>query len=1204
MSLNSKTTLKIIDALCEGPIEGLVEHRKSVFLNETLITGKQLNEQTVKYMTKLGTGSQGPFNEGSSFKDRQTTIIQIGREVGSNYSERLDATGTKRKGEPDYGEGQVTQTLNNQEIDFVELVFTIPKLYCVAAEGLARGQLFFAQIKIELSIAGKDGVWNQVHIEVENQNKRNIIKGICTSPYQFKTQTIDVKQFGKGPYKIRVRKVKFTEPEDAFEISFNDFEDISKKTPIANKRADKLVWSSIVTGKYFGTAYPHTALVSLSLDSEEYSTLPARAYDIKGLKVQIPSNATVEKDGRLSFDSRVPFDGTLREDSVWTTCPVCCFFDLLTNKRYGAGDFIDADSVNWVDLIELAKYSNELVSNADGSVEARFALNTQIGSQAEAFSVLQDMASVFRGMLFWKSDNVQVAADHGELNNGDVPVVHIFNNSNVINGSFAYSGSSLKTRSTRVRIRYNDPDNFYKPNFVCIEDRALIAKYGVLEKSIVAFGCTSKYQAQRMGQWVLMSEKLHDETVTFSVGLEGLNVLPGQVFGVTDEMRTAGRYGGRLKRVNNSEKPPNVRLDQNAVIPSGVGKITIVQKDGTLETKDIVSVDGKKVEFETPLAQVPEDDALYAIFSASTPLIKYRCLAVTEGEDGSYNVIGVKHRDGIYEVVENQSSDLALAPTSIYGPAPDAPTTINIDFQSVDDGRNTINRATISWTRGLTGAVVVFKVRYKIGDGGNWIDTLTNNNFITVTTGLIPHQQLIVQVKSIGPRPDSKESGYTSFQRVIPVPGTSDPSGGKIFDDDTKRSPDGIFRPPLVQLPPDPEEVEVELFGLDQVILSWSPIADGQNLEAFVAVIRHAYETNGEGKWENSALLRKIEARTSSTVLPLLNGEYLVKFENAQKLRSKNAASALINVPDAIPRLNYLKINETPSYGKFNGEGIDVYYNDNYDGLILSGPGDFDGITKNINEWVYFVDGKQITVDEIIDFEPVTKGTYFFQYTVDLGGVFSVRIKRDLTAEGLYYSKLIDDITARIDSPEWGDFDGATPEDNTVKTYFQKSNEAETPGAVVLLENDDTLQYENNELVLQESDLIYEDWIPLENNAYVGRSFQFKAELSTDRPDQTPIIKRLGVTLQLERRVENSVVMESGLNGRHLEFDHPFFVGYNAEVAVGINALDMGPGDYYVVSNVTAEGFDIQFFGTANNGVPINRRFSYTAVGYGKRESI
>ena len=81
MALNSKTTLKIIDALCEGPIEGLVEtgsrEKKSVFLNETIVTRQQLTDKTVQFLTKEGTGTQGTFDEGSTFEDQQTTIINV-----------------------------------------------------------------------------------------------------------------------------------------------------------------------------------------------------------------------------------------------------------------------------------------------------------------------------------------------------------------------------------------------------------------------------------------------------------------------------------------------------------------------------------------------------------------------------------------------------------------------------------------------------------------------------------------------------------------------------------------------------------------------------------------------------------------------------------------------------------------------------------------------------------------------------------------------------------------------------------------------------------------------------------------------------------------------------------------------------------------------------------------------------------------------
>jgi predicted phage tail protein len=1199
MALNSKTTLKIIDALCEGPIEGLVKARQSVFLNETLITGRQFNEGTVQYSTKPGVRSQRTFNAGSTFQDRQTTIINVNEQIGSNYSEQLNAEGTLRKGDPDYGTGQITRTITDVDVDFVELIFTIPKLYCVAVEGLARGQLFFAQIKLELHICGADGVWNKVNIEVENQAKKNVIKGICTSSYQFKTQPIDLsrKKYGKGPYRIRVRKIEFDNPENAFEISFNDFVDIPKETLIASKRADQILWTSIIVGKKFGTAYPHTALVFLSLDSEEYSTLPARAYDIKGLKVKIPSNATVAKSGRLQFDNSVPFDGSLRTDKFWTTCPVCCFYDLLTNKRYGAGDFINQSNLNWVDLIEIAKYCNEQVEYVDDQgetqKEARFAINTVIGSQAEAFSVLQDMASVFRGMLFWKSDNVQIAADHGELDGGDVPAIHVFSNSNVVNGSFSYSGSSLKTRSTRVRVRYNDPDNFHKPNFICIEDRSLIDKYGVQEKSVVAFGCTSKYQAQRMGRWIMQSEKLHDETVTFSVGLEGLNVLPGQVFEVSDEMRFGTRLAGRIVGVSNDSTPPFVRIDQTASLPSASGnKLTVVLKDGTLETKDILNVSGDEVRLTSSYTQIPPDDALYAIKSDSAVLSKYRCLSVAEGEEGTYAVVGVKHVDGIYRVVESASSNLDLAATSIYGSEPDAPTDIKITFQQIDDGRNTTNRATVSWTRGLSGPVIAFKVRYKVGDGGNWINQITNNNSIDISTGLVPGKLLIVQIKAVGPEPDRKESAYSAlFSREIPVGGTSDPTGGITFDSDLERSPNGILKVESVLLPPDPEDVTIEAIGVDQVALRWGATANGQKLEAFVAVIKHSSKTDGTGSWSNSTVLRKVEARTTSVVLPLLNGEYLIKFQNEQNLRSANAVSALINVPDGIPRLNHEVIREDQLANEFGGDKAGVYYSQDYDGLILDGDASFDAISS-LADFTANIDSHFGT--------QLVRGEYFFRKTVDLGNKFSVRMQRVLTARGLYTSALIDDRSELIDT--WSDFDGDLPDDTNVEVYFRKSDLAATVSDFVNEDGADKILYEDNTNIEQDSDLVVEEWIPLENNVYVGRTFQFKAVLTTDHVDQTPIVDQLGVTLQFERRTENSGTIASGAASKAVLFEDAFYTDADTKVAVGITAFDMEAGDYFVIdpNTVTGSGFTITF---KNGSTVIDRNFQYTAIGYGTQQS-
>ena len=101
----------------------------------------------------------------------------------------------------------------------------------------------------------------------------------------------------------------------------------------------------------------------------------------------------------------------------------------------------------------------------------------------------------------------------------------------------------------------------------------------------------------------------------------------------------------------------------------------------------------------------------------------------------------------------------------------------------------------------------------------------------------------------------------------------------------------------------DPEEVTLEPVGKDQVILRWSPIANGQTLDEFVAVIRHSTTKTALASG-TSQTLRTVEARTTYAILPLLEGEYFVKFENNQKVKSQNAASAVIDLPDQLPLFN------------------------------------------------------------------------------------------------------------------------------------------------------------------------------------------------------------------------------------------------------------------------------------------------------------
>ena len=1150
MAFNSKTNLKILDLICEGPIEGLALGKTSVYIDETRYTNERFGDD-IKIEERLGAKDQEKFND-EFLLANDPQVVSINQPIGESYSEEVDSANlvTKRN----YGAGQLIRTITDSEVTDFQLVFSIPRLFCTGVEGIARGQLFPANIKFQVSVQSKGGGFVKKNFNPEGSLPSdeilggNVISGISTNGYQLKSKPIALE--GSAPWNIKVEKLEFDDPETAFEIRKSSFRDLPEDTSLQQGRADVLVWDYLITKKSSNLNYRNSACVALSISSEHYNSLPSRAYDVKGKKVKIPSNAAVREDGSLEFNSNVPFDGKLKEGLYWTTCPVSCFYDMLTDSRYGSGDFIDESNISWIDLIDIAKYCNELIAGSDGNTEPRFALNTTISSQADAYSVIQDLASVFRGMVYWRADTVQVAADHGNLDGTALNPLHVFTNSNVVGGGFSYSGSSLKTRSTRVLVRYNDPDNFYKPNNLIVEDRAALAKYGLQQREIVAFGCTSKTQAQRMGKWLMKSEEIEGETVSFAVGLEGLNVLPGQIFAVSDSMRQGVRISGRIVGATRN----TVYTDAAITSPSGTNdQLTVVLPDGRVQTKTVESIVGSRIDVSSPFDEPPVDGAVFALTDSSVANQKFRCLSVAEGDGGAYQITGVLHVDNIYDVIEGANSDLKFEDITVFDENPFAPRNLKIEFFDVTQNRNRFKQITISWQRGAQSSglpdqrTVSYDVEYKITDSGNFIKLNTTGLRVDIPANVSTEQTVHVRIRAVGPEP----------RRLVsePLTGEASPTADAITD-----TPGGG----VVEVrPPDISEIFIEPVGENQLILSWVVADTGQDLSEFLAVIRHSAKTDGTGEWYNANTLRKVEARTGSTTLPLLAGEYLIKLENAAGLRSVNEKSAVISLPESFPRLTVSTIREDT--GNFPGQMDGVHYDSTLDGLILDA-------------------GK-------------TAGTYYFSNIIDFGSKFSPLFQRILENDGIYRNSTFDDRLAFIDT--WTDFDGDIPDDIDVKLYLRASDAA--PAASTFqTEDGDVILLENGDNATRTSDTSFGEWVLFENTNFVGRQFQFKAVLTTASTDQTPVVKTLGAIAQLDQRVENSDLQSGSAAEISVSFDHNYYVSSSIKPSVAITAYSMADGDYFVIGEPTASGFTISF----KNGTSfVSRDFRYSAVGYGKVQS-
>jgi len=278
--------------------------------------------------------------------------------------------------------------------------------------------------------------------------------------------------------------------------------------------------------------HPGCAIIYSRFDARYFSAIPERSYNLRLLKVKIPINynpITKTYDGAWNGKFKL----------AWTDNPAWCFYDMITNNRYGLGKYIDKDLTDKWTLYEISKYCDELVSNGIGGLEPRFTCNLYINTREEAYKILNDMASIFRGIIYYSAGQILTSQDSPKK------PIYIFNNSNVIGGEFIYSDASRRARSTTVLVRYNDKNDNYKPAIEYVEDRQGILKHGIREKEISAFGCTSKTQARRIGKWLLVTDNEDTEMVDFRVGLEGYYIKPGDVISVYDQNRRNKIYAGR-----------------------------------------------------------------------------------------------------------------------------------------------------------------------------------------------------------------------------------------------------------------------------------------------------------------------------------------------------------------------------------------------------------------------------------------------------------------------------------------------------------------------------------------------------------------------------------------------------------------------------------------------------------------------------------
>ena len=597
----SKQAVRIVEIVSEGEVKGLVNGVQSVFLDNTPIQNKD-----------------GTYNFSNVEAEGRIGIQDQDILEGFNTSEKEISVGTQvRKNTP------LTRTVSDGKVSRLRLTLGVQSLFSQNDQGDTHGasvtmNITIGQRVIPLTINGKYSSQYLRQIEIDN--------------------------LPPTPFTVRVERID----ED------------SKSQRLQNNT----IWASYTEIIKTRLAYPNTALVGIKFDSDYFSSIPNRTYDVYGIIVQVPSNYNPETRAYNGI-----WDGTFK--TAWSDNPAWVLYDLLKNKRYGFGRRLGDFAVDKWALYNVAQYCDQLVDDGFGGKEPRFTCNAWITEQRQAYDVINDICSIFRAIPVWNGREFTVIQDR------PADPVWTYTNANVDKEGFTYSYSAMKARHNEIHVEYANAQNNYEKDVICVSDDDLIRRYGLNVKKVTAFGCTSRGQAYRTGRWILETEKLETRTVTFTVGAEGLMHVPGDIILVADNDYAGTQLGGRVRSVTDKV----VTLDREVPFKTGEQFLYYNQNAQVTGIKVIDVLDGNRI----VLDKAPTGLTEYGVWLRHGEKVQpqlYRALSIKEESKGKYTITALQHEPQKEAIVD---SGAHFEPVS-FSEVPDRYRIQNVDVAATDDG--------------------------------------------------------------------------------------------------------------------------------------------------------------------------------------------------------------------------------------------------------------------------------------------------------------------------------------------------------------------------------------------------------------------------------------------------------------------------------------------------------------------------------------
>lgn len=662
-SLRSNSVIHMIHVLSEGQIVGFSDSpMKDIIISDTPVQSETNDTDGSPLYNYNGIDFQ--FRAGTPDQDPVTGFAAAENEISVGAEVKF--------GKP------ITRSVTNTDADAVRITVTFPSTVDTdKSSGDSRKTTI--EYAVDIQPTGgqfyEAGHWTQTFKNTSAVQKSHRIQ-----------------LTGKGPWNVRLRRI----------TADSTTQYLQNGTTFAS-------FTEIVDGKF---TYPNVAYVALRAIADQFgNTSPTCKYRIKGRIIKVPSNYDPEARTYTGI-----WDGTFK--LAWSNNPAWCFYDMATNNLYGMG----RTKVDKWSLYRIGRECDVMVSDGKGGTEPRFTLNVTIKDQKSAMTLMDSLASAFRGMAYWgkdRSGSMLIATqDVAKSEDGQ----KFFGPSNIV-GTPRITGARAQDRHTVANVTWRDiSSNSPQSVIEQVKLNKAINALGWNETSVSPIGCTSQSQAQRYGHWILATEYTESESISFATGYEyAYDLAVGEVIRVHVDWRQTANLSGRVfstaaqgdRWLHLDAAPEDTR--------GGVWTITLHMPDNDFFSTKITEFDGNRVKLAEALPADVVRHTTWVVESQSSEHSLWRVSGVDIDDDGAVlTVSATAYNPAKFKYVDEGANLDDMVITGLPTGAVAAPTNVTVLPRTYLNGGTMHQGFTVGWTMSDDIRVVGYTVETMAPDETVW----------------------------------------------------------------------------------------------------------------------------------------------------------------------------------------------------------------------------------------------------------------------------------------------------------------------------------------------------------------------------------------------------------------------------------------------------------------------------------------------------